>query len=88
MDERWLQQLIAECANAPLQVDVQEVRINPMDANSNSGGNRTNFAARSGEVVVPDAEPHIKTVVLQGIIYIFNPPAAHTTDGGQMAGVN
>ena len=29
MDQRWLPRLIAECASQPLQVEVQEVRINP-----------------------------------------------------------
>lgn len=91
MDERWLQQLIAECANAPLQVDVQEVRINPMDSSSNSGygGGRPSYSGSAGEAAVPDAEPHVKTVILQGIIYIFNPPlSAPPADSGQVAGVN
>ena len=38
MDQRWLPQLISECANAPLQVEVQEVRINPADDGSGGGG--------------------------------------------------
>ena len=32
MDQRWLPRLIAECASQPLQVEVQEVRINPPQA--------------------------------------------------------
>lgn len=38
MDQRWLQFLIAECANQPLQVEVQEVRINPSDFGTTSEG--------------------------------------------------
>ena len=36
MDQRWLYFLIAECANAPLQIEVQEVRVNPIE----TGGGR------------------------------------------------
>jgi hypothetical protein len=38
MDQRWLTHLISECANQPLQVEVQEVRINPSDLGSGGGG--------------------------------------------------
>jgi len=38
MDQRWLTHLISECANQPLQVEVQEVRINASDAGTSSGG--------------------------------------------------
>jgi hypothetical protein len=41
MDLRWLPQLITNCANEPLRVEVQEVRINPSDlagAESSGGG--------------------------------------------------
>jgi hypothetical protein len=34
--------------------------------------------------MTPEAEPNIKTVILQGIVYIFNPP---TEAAGQVAGV-
>jgi hypothetical protein len=38
MDQRWLTHLISECANQPLQVEVQEVRINPSDISTSGGG--------------------------------------------------
>jgi hypothetical protein len=38
MDLRWLTHLISECANQPLQVEVQEVRINPSDMGTSGGG--------------------------------------------------
>ena len=38
MDQRWLTHLISECANQPLQVEVQEVRINASDIGTSSGG--------------------------------------------------
>lgn len=37
MDQRWLHFLIAALANAPLQVEVDEVRLNPVSADSGSG---------------------------------------------------
>jgi hypothetical protein len=91
MDVRWLPPLIAECANAPLQVEVQEVRINPDErGNSMGGGGRGGYGGygmssnTGGETMTPEAEPNIKTVILQGIVYIFNPP---TEAAGQVAGV-
>jgi len=41
MDQRWLYFLIAECANAPLQIEVQEVRVNPIQSR---GGVRSGMA--------------------------------------------
>jgi hypothetical protein len=37
MDQRYLARLITECSNQPLQVEVQEVRINPADFGTSSG---------------------------------------------------
>ncbi len=93
MDQRWLPQLITECANAPLQVEIQEVRINPSDSGAMGGGG---YAGRGGggrpggggeygtssagsEEMMPEAEPNIKTVVLQGTVTIFNPPSEAET---------
>ncbi len=38
MDVRWLPQLITACANEPLRVEVQEVRINPSDLSGMTSG--------------------------------------------------
>jgi hypothetical protein len=89
MDERWLPQLISECASQPLQVEVQEVRINPSDVaglNGSPGGSGPG-AGRSeggggGGFTFPEeptlqafqSHPEHVTVVIQGIIYIFNKP--------------
>jgi len=86
MDQRWLPQLISECANAPLQVEVQEVRINPVDDGSGGGGygrggggrgemgGYGGGAAAMGVEMTPEQEPTMKTIVLQVTVYIFNPP--------------
>jgi hypothetical protein len=89
MDARWLPQLITTCANEPLRVEVQEVRINPPDGGSVGGaGGPVGFSGgpsmggqaganvfqeHTGILTFP-AQPHIKNVVIQGIIYIFNKP--------------
>jgi hypothetical protein len=50
MDLRWLSHLIANCANQPLQVEVQEVRINPANAGTTGGfgGFGGEFGGRGG----------------------------------------
>jgi hypothetical protein len=89
MEQRWLPRLIAECANEPLQVEVQEVRINPPEGiNSTGGGPGGGMGFRPGEggpggASVFQEEPSIQTfqsqteivnVIIQGTIYIFNKP--------------
>jgi hypothetical protein len=90
MDSRWLPQLIAACANEPLRIEVQEVRINPPDgggvgvggAQSGFGGRGSPGGGMTGAGLFPDragiqsfpAQPTLATVVVQGTIYIFNKP--------------
>jgi hypothetical protein len=87
MDQRWLQYLITECANQPLQVEVQEVRVNPGDItglSASEGPSSRNSAGPGGggAFVFPDEptqqtfspHPEIANVVIQGVIYIFNKP--------------
>jgi hypothetical protein len=103
MDARWLPQLITTCANEPLRVEVQELRINPPDIASMEGGGRSGgfggpmgggnlanlFPEHNGIQSFP-AQPHVKNIVIQGIIYIFNkpnlnilaPPAEQTAAAG------
>jgi uncharacterized membrane protein YgcG len=88
MDQRWLPKLIAECASQPLQVEVQEVRINPpggaaAEGMSGGGGYRGGFQGggmsgsmfpdRTGLLTFPQ-QPNVVDVVIQGVIYIFNKP--------------
>ncbi len=79
MDQRWLSRLITELANAPLQVEVQEVRINPAeDSSFGSGGSSRRNSSRGGggdEVLAFDREPQVREqVVIEGIVYLFYPP--------------
>lgn len=112
MDQRWITHLISECANQPLQVEVTEVRINPLDIAGGASGGGMMMGGRSGEgsygpgrsgggygsrsggggggmagtgstlqVHTPgqlgsfNAQPNLATVVIQGMIYIFNEPS-------------
>jgi hypothetical protein len=86
MDVRWLPHLIAECADAPLQVEVKEVRVNP-SASGSGGGYGGGYGGRGGggygasgselgDEMSPASEPNMKRVIIQGIIYIFNEPDA------------
>ena len=89
MDGRWLPQLISTCANEPLRVEVQEVRINPPDVAGMEGGAGGGFRGSpgmggggAGASLFPDhngiqsfpAQPNVVNVVIQGTIYIFNKP--------------
>ncbi|MEN1681014.1 MAG: hypothetical protein AAGJ46_15610 [Planctomycetota bacterium] len=128
MDQRWVPQLIVELANAPLQVVVNEARINPTADVSSGGGfggpgggfggggvnvrttlpRALQLAGRGGaggaagggfggggglgqnqEVFAFPREPSVATVVLNGTIFIFNPPDASVLstgdDGGMVA---
>jgi len=38
MNQRWLPRLIAECASQPLQIEVQEVRVNPPEGIGSATG--------------------------------------------------
>jgi hypothetical protein len=94
-----LPNLITECANAPLQVEVTEVRINPSESALGGGGMGGGFGGRGGggggvvggQEMAPEAEPYMKSIVIQGIIYIFNPPttgeAAAAADPGMSASI-
>jgi hypothetical protein len=101
MDQRWLPNLITECANAPLQVEVTEVRVNPSE-NGAMGGGMPGMGGRGGEFgggggavagqdMAPEPDPQMKSIVIQGIIYIFNPPstgeAAAAADPGMSASI-
>lgn len=75
MDTRWLTELIVRLANAPLQVEVNRLRINP-----ESGDFGRNFGG--DEVQAFDRTPTINRVELQGSVYIFNEPDEATFEVG------
>ncbi|HEY2412648.1 MAG TPA: hypothetical protein VGI40_10420 [Pirellulaceae bacterium] len=90
MDQRWLPRLIAECASEPLQIEVQEVRVNPPEGIASAGGaggvgggyRPGGEGGIGGGSVFPEeqpiqpfpTQPEIVNVIIQGTIYIFNKP--------------
>ena len=89
MNQRWLPRLIAECASQPLQIEVQEVRVNPPEGIGSAMGAGPGGGYRPGEGgpggganVFPDEppvqpfpmQPDMVNVIIQGTIYIFNKP--------------
>jgi hypothetical protein len=88
MDQRWLPRLISECASQPLQIEVQEVRINPPEGlggatgvtmgrpgDGGVGGNASVFSEEPAIQPFP-TQPEMVNVIIQGTIYIFNKPDA------------
>jgi hypothetical protein len=87
MDVKSLSYLIAQCANQPLQIEVQEVRINPADSGGVGSGRSREMGPRTsvsrlgaglgaGSTDVFSMNPNLARVVIQGVIYIFNEPSA------------
>lgn len=85
MDQRWLPYLISVCASEPLQIEVQEVRVNVTDATGvgNGGPAGGGIPGGPGGARVFADEPPVQSfpmqtemvnVVIQGTIYIFNKP--------------
>lgn len=89
MDQRWVNRLILELANAPLQVEIEEVRINPSSSSGGGGefggrgggGSGSPFGAGVEEIQAFNRRPSVVPVVLQGIVYIFNEPDASLLRG-------
>ncbi|MEM9353585.1 MAG: hypothetical protein AAGA92_11280 [Planctomycetota bacterium] len=77
MDERWLPQLLLQCANSPLPIVVERVRINADQAGAGFGGPRAGRTGRSvgrGRSQGPADTRELATIDVQGVVYIYNPP--------------
>jgi len=74
MHQRWIPQVLIECANAALPIEVQQVRINPSEASSGFGGtaNRQNVRRKKN---ASGSRPDMMDVIIQGVVYIYNEPA-------------
>jgi hypothetical protein len=94
MDIRSLSFLLTQCANQPLQIEVQEVRLNPQAGVGGGRDSRNDMPAfdsgqgqRFGSSTVETFPlyPNIMRVVIQGVIYIFNEPNPATLLPGEAA---
>jgi len=76
MDQRWLPQVLVECANAALPVEVTQVRLNPNQANiggqQRGGARRTGVARNLGNLA---DDPTMAEVEIMGKVYIYNEPS-------------
>jgi hypothetical protein len=77
IDQREINKLLVECANAPLPVEVRQLRINPSKGEgSSSGSAKKNTSGGQAATAAPMTESEIFEVPIElaGIIYIYNPP--------------
>ena len=77
MDQRWIPRFLVECANAPLPVVVERVRVNPelSGTGSQNPGMRSRGGGRSMNSPTQFTNPNLADVEVQGVIYIYNPPS-------------
>ena len=78
MDQRQINKLLVECANAPLTFEVRQLRFNPQGIKRNglNEGMPTEgslFGRSQAVKSLEDYQSLDRTVELFGIIYIFNP---------------
>jgi hypothetical protein len=95
MDPRWISTMLVECANAPLPIEVQRLRINPEQSGANFdmassggrgyGGEGRSYGGEGGYTpsTVPTAD--LVTVEVRGLVYIYNAPdpTVLTVPGGE-----
>lgn len=75
IDQREINKLLVECANAPLPVEVRQLRINPGGGGSSSGSSKkSSGGAPAGAAAGAETETFEVPIELAGIIYIYNPP--------------
>ncbi len=79
MDQRWLPQLLVECANAALPIEVNQLRVNPEQSGAGFGGGgsrggmSTGRSSMRGAVNLPP-DPNLANVEIQAVVYIYNQP--------------
>jgi hypothetical protein len=87
MDQREIPKLLVECANSPLPVEVQQLRINASrgGAAANRGGQAASTAGTASKGPGSELESYDVPVVICGIIYIYNPPDTSKLGGDPAA---
>ncbi len=78
MDQRYLSELLIECANAALPVEVKQVRVNPDESGAGFGGDRFGssrgtFRGMSGMGEIT-SDANLADVEIRGVVYIYNEP--------------
>ena len=83
MDQRDINKLLVECANAPLTFEVRQLRLldprssgDLLGADAGTGEYTNSYSAgRKKARLLADYQTFVRTVELFGIVYIFNPPS-------------
>ncbi len=78
MDQRWIPRLLVECANSPLPIEVNQVRVNPDKSQEGFGqaGGMTSGGMMGGYGNNLDlaASPYLAQVEVKGVVYIYMQP--------------
>ena len=78
MDQRYIPTLLLESANAPLPIEVKQVRINPQNAmagiGGTSGGNYSGASSLPSGVTMDTNDPNYAIVEIRGVVFIYNQP--------------
>ena len=78
MDQRWIPQLLIECANAALPIEVKQLRLNPNQSGAGFGStaNRSFRGSSRGLRGMDslEADANLADVEIRGIVYIYNKP--------------
>jgi hypothetical protein len=94
MDQRKINELLVQCANAPLTFEVRQIQINPQITKQGQfGGGGEGMRFEGGTMMggggrtreLEDYQSLSRVVELFGIIYIFN-PVAEDVLGGERGG--
>jgi hypothetical protein len=77
IDQRYIPQLLLECANSPLPIEVKQLRINPDKSQAGfegQGGMSGGYSSGGATVTIDD--PAFALLQLKGVVFIYNQPTA------------
>jgi hypothetical protein len=90
MDQRYIPQMLVECANSPLPIEVKQLRINPDKALAGFEGMGGSMGMSSNPALSSVTDPNFAMVEVKGVVFIYNDPAADpsavpVSEDGQIA---
>jgi hypothetical protein len=92
IDQRRISDLLVECANSSLPVEVKQFRMNPGTAAQTAstqpghgGPAHAPMAVGANTQTISDKDPQVVTIEIRGIIYLYNPPDKSAVATGTVA---
>lgn len=81
IDQRYIPRLLIECGNAPLPIEVTQLRINPHQSmagieTQGGGGYAGAGSSLPSGVTLDSSDPMIGFLELRGVVFIYNEPTA------------